>query len=98
MTAQQVGTAVEACTEEGPLRLQMISSRGTKVYPGDTEDTEMIGTWRCRFIREDETAEIADQSIYAVLSRLGDRFAWSNVQKLQVFDGEPGYTKAQGED
>ena len=98
MTAAEVGRAVEACTEGSPLRLALISSRGTKVYPGEIDEVEMIETWRARFVRADETVELTDDQIFRVLSCLGDTFRWSNVQKLQMFDGEPGFTKVSGED
>jgi isocitrate dehydrogenase len=98
MTAAEVGRAVEACTEGSPLRLQLISSRGNKVWPGEIDDTEMIETWRCRFVRADGSADITDDQMYRVLSCISERFRWSNVQKLQVFDGEPGFTKVSGED
>jgi isocitrate dehydrogenase len=41
--------------------------------------------------------EMKDDQIFRLLSCLGETFRWSNVQKLQVFDGEPGYTKVSGE-
>jgi isocitrate dehydrogenase len=98
MTAAEVGHAVESCTEGSPMQLALISSRGTKVYPGETDDVEMIETWRARFIRVDDTVDLTDDQIFRVLSCLGETFRWSNVQKLQVFDGELGYTKVSGED
>ncbi len=99
MTAEQVGRAVEECTKGGPLELQLISSRGTKVYPGVPTDTdEMIDTWRCRFIRTDDSVDLDDDTVYRLLSCLGQTFRWANVQKLQVFDGEAGFTKSAGED
>jgi len=98
MTAQQVGQKIEECTQGSPLRLQWIGSRGTKVYPGETEDTEMIDTWRCRFLRADTEATLTDDHLYHLLSCIGAKFQWANIQKLQEFDGVPGFTKAQGED
>lgn len=98
MTAAQVGAAVEACTQGGPLRLQLISSRGSQVWPGDTDPAEMIETWRCRFVRVDDTTSITDDQLYHLLSCIGAKFSWSNVQKLQEFDGEAGYTRASGEE
>ncbi|MCW2925583.1 MAG: Isocitrate/isopropylmalate dehydrogenase, partial [Thermoleophilia bacterium] len=98
MTAAEVGAKVEECTEGSPMRLALISSRGNKVYPGHIDDVEMIETWRARFVRADESIELTDEHIFRVLSCLGDHFRWSNVQKLQVFDGVPGYTKVSGED
>ena len=97
MSAQEVGQLVEQCTEGSPLKLALISSRGTKVYPGETDDVEMIETWRARFLRADESVELTDDQIFRVVSCLGESFRWSNLQKLQVFDGELGYTKVSGE-
>lgn len=97
MTAAEVGAAVEACTEGGPLQLALISSRGNKVYPGEIDDVEMVETWRCRFVRTDETTELTDDQLLRLLSCLGQTFRWSNVQKLQTFDGVPGFTKVSGE-
>lgn len=97
MPASEVGRLVEECAEGSPLRLALISSRGTKVYPGHADDVEMIETWRARFVRADESVELTDEQIFRVVGCLGQRFRWSNLQKLQVFDGEPGYTKVSGE-
>jgi isocitrate dehydrogenase len=98
MTAAEVGKAVEACTEGSPLKLKLISSRGNKVYPGEIDEVEMIETWRARFVRADSSVELTDEQIFRVLSCLGETFRWSNVQKLQKFDGELGFTKVSGED
>ena len=97
MSASEVGHLVEQCTDGSPLKLALISSRGTKVYPGNTDDVEMIETWRARFLRADESVELTDDQIFRVVSCLGESFRWSNLQKLQVFDGELGYTKVSGE-
>jgi isocitrate dehydrogenase len=97
LSAQEVGQLVERCVEGSPLKLALISSRGSKVYPGETDDVEMIETWRARFVRADESTELTDEQIFRVVSCLGESFRWSNLQKLQVFDGEPGYTKVSGE-
>jgi isocitrate dehydrogenase len=97
MTAAEVGRAVESCIDGSPMKLALISSRGNKVYPGEIDDVEMIETWRARFLRADDSIELTDDQMFRVLSCLGQRFRWSNVQKLQVFDGELGYTKVSGE-
>jgi isocitrate dehydrogenase len=33
-----------------------------------------------------------------LLGRIAGKYRWVHVEKLQEFDGHPGYTKAQGED
>lgn len=98
LTAAEVGRAVEDCITGSALKLALISSRGNKVYPGEIDEVEMIETWRARFVRVDESTELTDDQLLRVLSCLGQKFRWSNVQKLQVFDGELGYTKVSGED
>jgi isocitrate dehydrogenase len=32
-----------------------------------------------------------------MLSRIEARYPWCHIELLQHFDGQPGYTKAQGE-
>jgi hypothetical protein len=67
------------------------------VYPGEIDETEMIETWRCRFLRRDESIKLEDDAMYRLHSCLSEQFQWSNIQKLQLFDGEPSYTKVAGE-
>jgi hypothetical protein len=35
--------------------------------------------------------------VAALILRVGERFAWTHVEKLHVFAGEEGFTKAQGQ-
>ena len=53
-----------------------------------------------RFVLRDEsqTADLADADLFALLQRIAAGHRWMHVEKLQEFDGQPGYTKAQGED
>jgi isocitrate dehydrogenase len=80
------------------LRLGMISSRGTKVYPADELVAgDHVRWYRARFVAR-EGIEPADADLVDLLARLtaaGHR--WTQVERLQSFDGEPGFTKAQGE-
>ena len=34
----------------------------------------------------------------ALLRRIGAEHRWNHIEKLYEFDGEPAFTKAQGED
>ena len=77
----------------------MISSRGTKVYPPTGAMTDYVDQWRCRFTLDSP----ADDLNLALLARLlsaveAAGVRWMHFEKLQHFDGAPGYTKAQGED
>lgn len=85
----------------GNLKLKMISNRGTKVYPGPLPDIWLVDHHRCRFIARDEKGElmnIGDEEIFELIRELSARkIKWMHVEKLQLFDGELGYSKAQGE-
>jgi hypothetical protein len=79
----------------------MISNRGTKVYPGPKPDIWLVDHYRCRYVAKDENENylrISDEEIFHLLRELYVRsFNWMHIEKLRVFDGEIGYTKAQGE-
>ena len=83
------------------LQLTMISNRGTKVYPGTAPDIWLVDHYRCRYIAKDETGKylrISDEEIFHLLRELYvHKFNWVHIEKLRLFDGELGYTKAQGE-
>jgi isocitrate dehydrogenase len=79
------------------LRLQMISSRGTMVYPTTGLSPDSVGLLRARFVARQDGGMASDEEILALQGRVARRFAWTHVEKLHVFAGEPGYTKAQGQ-
>jgi isocitrate dehydrogenase len=79
------------------LTLEMISSRGTMVYPATGLAPDSVGLLRARFVARQDGAAVSDAEITGLVSRVGERFAWTHIEKLHVFAGEPGYTKAQGQ-
>ncbi len=92
-----LGPALEDLAGE-TLRLAMISSRGTKVYPmTDIGAGDNVRWYRARFVaREDAT--VGDGELVALLGRIaGAGHLISQVERLQTLDGEPSYTRAQGE-
>ncbi len=94
--ADTAGAALEALAGDA-LRLQMISSRGTMVWPSTGLKPDSVGLLRCRFVVREEGAEASDADIAALVLRVGERFAWTHLEKLHVFAGEDGFTKAQGQ-
>ena len=71
--------------EHGPFSLKLISSRGTKVYPGPTPDMEMDDWPRCRFLSD---AEVTDKQVDDLVTHLtGLGFVWTKTQKLYRKDG-----------
>jgi hypothetical protein len=49
-TPEQLGKSLEQLAEGSPLKLKMVSSRGTMVYPVVGFMTDLVDHWRCRFI------------------------------------------------
>ncbi len=95
---EPLGQMVETLVAESPFRLKMISSRGTRVYPPTGTQIDVVDQYRCRFLLRDGSGDATDAQIVELLQRLNTRLRWAHIEKLQEFDGAPGYTKAQGED
>lgn len=93
----EIGQTLEALAEGTPLRLKMISNRGTRVYPATGGTTDCVDHWRCRFVRR-EGAELDDTALLGMLAKVGEKYRWMHVEKLEELDGALGYTRAQGED
>ncbi len=69
----------------GPFELNLISNRGTRVYPGPAPDLVLGDCPRCRYLSESEvTGEQVDELV-AHLTGLG--WKWVKCQKLFRKDG-----------
>jgi isocitrate dehydrogenase len=96
-TPGALGAHVEQLLESAPLALAMIDNRGTRVYPPTGTPTDCVDAWRCRLVVRDG-ADLRDGDLLAVLGRFGPPASFTHVEKLHVFDGAEGFTRAQGED
>lgn len=97
--AGSIGKMLEEAAEGTAFKLKMISNRGTMVYPERGAKTDCVDHWRCRFILLESALDIAPEAMDALLDRIGEKgLRWMQIEKLQRFDGEDAYTKAQGED
>ena len=76
----------------------MISNRGTQVYPDRGTMIDCVDHYRCRFVLRDAAGELGDAALLDLVGRVAGKYRWVHVEKLQEFEGQPGYTKAQGED
>ena len=94
----EIGPILEQLANNSPLKLKMISNRGTKVYPAMGAITDCVDQHRCRFVLRDPAGEVSEQAILDLLDKIGKTLSWVHVEKLQQFDGADGFTKAQGED
>jgi isocitrate dehydrogenase len=95
---EALGPQLEALAAGSALKLKMISNRGTKVYPDGNKNIDVVDQYRCRFVRADNSSTLTHADVRDLISRVEAGFAWCHVELLQMFDGSPSFTKAQGED
>ena len=78
------------------FQLSVITNRGVRVWPGGMPQTFCTDHWRCRFLAADGDANPA--KVMALMQRV---FATDleiiKSEHLYTFDGERGYSVAQGE-
>jgi len=75
------------------LGFELITNRGVKVYPGGCPQTLRSDHWRCRFSGADvDRCEIPE--LLGLLAAAG--FDVVKTENLYAFDGEPGFSRAQG--
>lgn len=75
--------------------LSDISNRGTKVWPDVTTDTYLCDNWRLRFLAKGDHTK--HQDIIALLGRFCQAdLDFVKTEHLYNFDGQPGYSAAQG--
>ncbi|MBS2031113.1 MAG: NADP-dependent isocitrate dehydrogenase [Deltaproteobacteria bacterium] len=94
----ELGLLLTQLAEDTPLRLKMISNRGTQVFPATGAMTACVDHWRCRFVLREPSGDLSEAGALQLLERVGRELRWMHVEKLAEFDGALGYTRAQGED
>ena len=80
-----------------PLTLAMVSNRGLKVYPGALPQADFVDHWRCRFASRAPGDELPDGVLGDLLTRISRFARWCHVERLQLMDGTPGFSVAQGQ-
>ena len=80
------------------MQLKLISNRGVKVFPNDYgTKPDLTDCFRCRFISKDGS-DVNDNDIMKLVALVNTDYRWMHIEKLNVFDGVAGYSKAHGED
>lgn len=92
----KVGERLTAALRGTPYTLKMVSNRGTVVWPATGGATDCVDHFRARIIISDH-ATWSQDSIYDLLARIDRVYRWMHVEKLELFNGTPSYTQAQGE-
>ena len=92
--ANELAAAVGALASPG-LELQMIDNRGVKVWPAGRAETFCTDSFRCRFVAAGKTDMGRLLDVVRRISEAGIDIALT--QTLRSFDGQTGYTLAQGQ-
>ncbi len=78
------------------LQLEFVDARGTVVFPPTGLASDSVRAFRARFVAR-EGIEIEEADLMGLLARVSLTLHWSEAIRLQSFDGEPGFTRAQGQ-
>ena len=90
----ELAKALEQVAGASGVRLQMITNRGAMVFPSNDRTISLVDHFRCRFIRPD-AGDLGDAEIIGLLQKVGAKYRWMHVEKLQEFDGRPAFSKSQ---
>ena len=95
-TANDLGDSLSKLSGDG-TRLEMMSNRGVKVWPGGHAETFCSDHWRCRFLSANEHDGVSHDQVISLLKRIADAgFDFIKTENLYNFDGERGYSLDQG--
>jgi len=97
---QDLDTLADHLTKVGAtdFNLLLITSRGLKVWPESFGDIMLGDHWRARFMYQGSNPQSATLIIAALLKNCFENdIDVIKTENLYNFDGEPGYTQAQGE-
>jgi isocitrate dehydrogenase len=86
---------LEQLIQSSPLRLEMITNRGTMVYPSSGRRVSLVDHFRCRFVARDNAISLGDAEIISLAQIVGGQHRWMHIEKLQEFDGEQAFSKSQ---
>jgi len=77
-------------------KIQTISNRGVKVWPGGVPETFISDHWRCRFVADNKGKSLNHTDVIKLLNNVHNAgFDFIKTEHLYNFDGEPGYSQAQ---
>jgi isocitrate dehydrogenase len=94
--ASQLGPELEKLA--GGLKLQTISNRGVKVFPGEIPDFVYSDLWNCRFLASEAGGAVTHAQTVALQQRItGAGYDVVKTEGLYTFDGQRGYSLGQGE-
>ena len=82
----------------GPeFELRIVSARGTVVWPKMSPAFDHPGFFRSRFVARDKAKVVTDEALLALITRVAGVATWFHIEKLRSWNGEEGFSRAQGE-
>ena len=95
-SANDLGSSLSSVNGDG-LKLEMMSNRGVKVWPGGHSETFCSDHWRCRFLSESGKGPVTHRQIVSLLERVARAgYDFIKTENLYNFDGERGFSLDQG--
>jgi isocitrate dehydrogenase len=94
---EALGASLGELTADSGLELKSVSNRGRQVFPPTGAAADMVDHYACRFIIREKPGDLSDDAVHELLKRVSTKHQWMHIEKLQEFDGELGFTRAQGE-
>jgi len=96
--ADNLAKLVSHASDQLLLQLQMITNRGTKVWPNGFPETFCTDHWRCRFKPQDSAVGISYDHVVKLIEQMNNAgMDIIKTENLYYFDGQPGFTAAQGQ-
>jgi isocitrate dehydrogenase len=97
LDAEELGASLRSLTEATNLELKSVSNRGRQVFPPTGATADMVDHYACRFVIKQDPGDLSDGAVHDLLQRVSTKHRWMHIEKLQEFDGDLGFTRAQGE-
>jgi isocitrate dehydrogenase len=94
----ELGAKLEPLASDG-MKLEMLSNRGMAVWPKGIAETFCVDVFRCRFkLPDGSTGSVPHSVIPQLLNRvLGAGLEFVKMELLYNFDGQPGFSRGQGQ-
>ncbi len=85
--------------EDTLFTLTIISNRGTQVWPSGSVYTDVVDCSRARFELRDPTkaGTFGQGPALTLLRKIAEKFVVADFQPLRTYDGNAGYSAAQGQ-
>lgn len=99
LSPHELAQRLEHISASTPFKLTMMSSRGTQVWPTGSVYTEIVDYYRARFELRDPamTGRVGQTKPIHLFEKISEKFDVTMFQLLKEFEGERGYSLAQGQ-